>query len=97
MCALLSVTATSHCLQEKKKGGKAAAGKAQPVQAEEDAKSKPKSEGKKGGGKRASATVVPQPLDEEGTPIQTDNCETIETTEAEASYERAKKRNRSKR
>jgi hypothetical protein len=95
MCALLSVTATSHCLQEKKKtaGGKAAAGKPQPVQAEEDAKSKPKSEGKKGGGKRASATVVPQPLDEEGKPIKTKNCETIETNEEE----RTRKRHRSKR
>ena len=67
MCALLSLTATSHSLQEKKKTGKAAAVKKEEVkaQAKEEVKKEPpqskaegkkadkKAEGKKAEGKKA--------------------------------------------
>ena len=71
MCALLSVTATSHCLHEKKK---TAGGKAEP---KEEVKKQPpqsKAEGKTAEGKKAEATVVPQPLDGEGNPVDTETC-----------------------
>ena len=80
MCALLPLTATSHCLQEeKKKTNKAAAGKREEGKAEpkeEVKKQAPqsKADGKKAEGKKAEATVVPQPLDGDGNPVDTEEC-----------------------
>jgi len=99
MCALLSLTATSHCLQDKKKktnkvAGRKEEGKVEPK--EEAKKESPqskaegkkaegkkaegkkaegkKAEGKKAEGKKAEATVVDQPLDGEGNPVDTETC-----------------------
>ena len=79
MCALLSLTATSHCLQEKKKTGKAAAGKKEDVKAEakeevqKEAPQSKKAEGKKAEGKKAEAAIVlPLPMDKDGNPIDTE-------------------------
>ena len=79
MCGLLSLTATSHCLQEKKKTNKAAAGnkeegKAEPREEVKKQAPQSKAEGKKAEGKKAEATVVDQPLDGEGNPLDTETC-----------------------
>jgi hypothetical protein len=86
MCGLLSLTPTSHCLQEKKKTSKAAAGKQKKegkgggISSEALAKKLSKAEAKKAArtkkaeGKKAEATVVPQPLDGDGNPVDTEKC-----------------------
>ena len=82
MCALLSLTATSHCLQDKKKTGAKAAAVQKKDDVEAEAKEEvpqKKAEGKKAGskkaeGKKAEATVVDQPLDGEGNPVDTETC-----------------------
>ena len=92
MCALLSLTATSHCLQEKKKTSKAAGkqkeeGKGAGSSTEAVNKKLSKAEAK-----MAEAKVVPQPLDGDGNPIDTEKC-TVTIIEEEP----ARQRKRSKR
>ena len=77
MCGLLSLTATSHCLQEKKKTSKAAGkqkegGKGAGSTTEEVNKKLSKAEAKV-----AEAKVVPPPLDGDGNPIDTGTCAAI--------------------
>ena len=81
MCALLSLTATSHCLQDKKKTGAEAAAveKKDVVEAAKEEVPEKKAEGKKAGskkaeGKKVAATVVPPPLDGDGNTIDTGAC-----------------------
>jgi hypothetical protein len=71
MCGLLSLTATSHCLQEKKKTGKVPMkeGKGPGISSEAVTKKLSKAEGKV-----AEAKVMPQPLDGDGNPIETEKC-----------------------
>ena len=77
MCGLLSLTATSHCLQEKKKTSKAAGkqkeeGKGAGSTTEAVNKKLSKAEAKV-----AEAKVVPPPLDGDGNPIDTGTCAAI--------------------
>ena len=79
MCALLSLTATSHCLQDKKKktnkvAGRKEEGKVEPKEEAKKESPQSKAEGKKAEGKKAEATVVDQPLDGEGNPVDTETC-----------------------
>ena len=100
MCALLSLTATSHCLQDKKKTGAKAAAVEKKDDVEAEAKEEvpeKKAEGKKAGskkaeGKKVAATLVPQPLDGEGNPVDTEKC-TVTMIEEDPT----KKRKRTKR
>ena len=71
MCDLLSLTPTSHCLQEKKKTSKAPGkeGKGPGISSEAVTKKLSKAEGKV-----AEAKVVPQPLDGDGNPVDTSKC-----------------------
>ena len=99
MCALLSLTATSHCLQDKKKTGAQAAAveKKDVVEAAKEEVPEKKAEGKKAGsnkaeGKKVAATVVPSPLDGDGNPVDTEKC-TVTMIEEDPT----KKRKRTKR
>ena len=80
MCDLLSLTPTSHCLQEKKKTSKAAGkqkeeGKGAGMSTEAVNKKLSKAEEKKAPeAKKVEATVVPPPLDGDGNPIDTEAC-----------------------
>jgi hypothetical protein len=101
MCALLSLTATSHCLQDEKKTSKAAGkkdkGKGAGISTEAVTKKLSKAEAKVAEakveeGKKAEATVVDQPLDGDGNPVDTEEC-TVTMVEEDPT----KKRKRSKR
>ena len=79
MCGLLSLTPTSHCLQEKKKTSKAPGkqkegGKGPGISTEAVTNKLSKAEGKKA---EAAAIVVPQPVDGDGNPIDTETCPAI--------------------
>ena len=79
MCDLLSLTPTSHCLQEKKKNTTKAAGKQKEegkgagMSTEAVNKKLSKAEEKKAAeAKKVEATVVPPPLDGDGNIIDTE-------------------------
>jgi hypothetical protein len=81
MCPLLSLTATSHCLQEEKKTSKAAVkkekdkGKEAVKEEPKAVKEEPKAVTKKlskAEAKVEEAKVVDQPLDEDGNPVPDD-------------------------
>ena len=80
MCGLLSLTPTSHCLQEKKKTTKPAGkqheeGKGAGIPTEAVNKKLSKAEEKKAPeAKKVEATVVPPPLDGDGNTIDTEAC-----------------------
>ena len=78
MCGLLSLTPTSHCLQEKKKTTKPAGkqneeGKGAGIPTEAVNKKLSKAEAK-AEAKVAGARVVSPPLDGDGNPIDTETC-----------------------
>jgi hypothetical protein len=95
MCALLSLTATSHCLQEEKKTSKAAvkkekdkgkeAVKEEPKAVKEEPKAVTKklskAEAKEAEAKVEEAKVVDQPLDEDGNPVPDDEECTVTMVE----------------
>jgi hypothetical protein len=88
MCALLSLTATSHCLQEEKKTSKAAV-KKEKDKGKEAVKEEPKAvtkklskaEAKEAEAKVEEAKVVDQPLDEDGNPVPDDEECTVTMVE----------------
>jgi hypothetical protein len=99
MCDLLSLTPTSHCLQEKKKTSKAPGkqkegGKGPGISTEAVTNKLSKAEGKVAEGKKAEAAaiVVPQPVDGDGNPVDTEKC-TVTMIEEDPT----KKRKRTKR
>ena len=101
MCDLLSLTPTSHCLQEKKKKTNKAAGKQKeegkgagiPLKSQQEAPLS-KAEGKKAPeAKKVEATVVPPPLDGDGNPIDTEACTVTFIEEPPAGPRKRSKRN----
>ena len=91
MCGLLSLTPTSHCLQEKKKTSKAAGkqkeeGKGAGISTEAVNKKLSKAEAKV-----AEAKVVPPPLDGDGNPIDTEKCTVTMIEEADKEGKRSKR------
>ena len=87
MCALLSLTATSHCLQEEKKTSKAAGkkekdkGKGAGITTDAVTKKLSRAEAKEAEAKVEEAAVVDQPLDEDGNPVPDDEEITVTMVE----------------